>query len=332
MIRLRAIPVEILFTVAMIAIMVIFSFAFQLPISIPSGNWATILGIHYLYPLIGVAVWGIFAALGKRRNVASLTQTFLIALPCYTLVLVTHFNIKLWMPHINPLRFDEFFWQTDQWIRPVVDLCIWLRQQSTLIIPADSNLYIVGFITLFYVSFCYHAYRTPQVFRTLFLAVLIFQGLGALAYLPFPALGPFIYENGTDSASTTAQAFMLATYNGSMEGGSDWIARYGGSHLTTGLAAMPSLHSGGALLFLLFARRHAKLLVPLYTFMLGFILIAAVATRWHYVIDLPVGLALGWLSLKAADWVIAWQPNPYNASAPSAKGSFPALAKSGEVS
>jgi hypothetical protein len=41
-------------------------------------------------------------------------------------------------------------------------------------------------------------------------------------------------------------------------------------------------------------------LVPLYALILCFIIISAVSTRWHYVVDLPVGLALAWVSVWLA--------------------------------
>src|SRR5690606_38290906 len=77
-----------------------------------------------------------------------------------------------------------------------------------------------------------------------------------------------------------------------VNGGASWIAANGGTHITVGLAAMPSLHTGGSFLFLLFAWRHAQVLLPLYLPLFAFISIDAVASRWHYFIDLPAGVVL----------------------------------------
>jgi hypothetical protein len=151
---------------------------------------------------------------------------------------------------------------------------------------------MTAFIAMFYISFCFHALRSPQQFRTLFLAVLIFQGMGALAYLVMPAIGPFLYESGIEPAQTGAQQSMLAVREHIVNGGAGWISANGGTHLTVGLSAMPSLHTGGSFLFLLFAWKYARVLVPLYIFLFAFISIDAVASRWHYMIDLPVGIAL----------------------------------------
>lgn len=293
---------ELWITAAMLALVAVIGWIIDVPVSLPSGDRAAFVGIHYLYPLLGVGVWGVFALFGQRRHLAS---TFFVALPCYAIVLVCHFNLKLWRPLINPVNWDAFYWQTDTWLRPLVDVCFGLREALLPIIPADSNLYMTAFIAMFYVSFCFHALRSAESFRTLFLAALIFQGAGALAYLVMPALGPFLFENGLEPMQTRAQLSMLASYRDIVAGGSGWISQNGGTHITVGLAAMPSLHTGGSFLFLLFAWRHARVLVPLYAALFGFITIDAVASRWHYFIDLPVGMLLAWSSARAAEWITA---------------------------
>lgn len=280
---------EIWFTAAFLATTMLVSVGFGLPLSLPGGGQAAFVGIHYLYPLLGVTVWGAFAIIGQRQN---LGKTLIIALPCYATVLLCHFNLKLWLPHINPLLWDEFYWQTDQTLRPLVVLCFSLRRMIAPVISLDSNFYMISFIAMFYISFCFHALTSPRNFRTLFLAALLFQGTGALAYMVMPAVGPFIYETGLEPLSTSAQQSMLESYHANVAGGAEWIATYGSTQLTVGLAAMPSLHTGGSFLFLLFACRYARLLVPLYVILFAFISIDAVASRWHYLIDLPAGIIL----------------------------------------
>lgn len=280
---------EIWFTAGILAVTLAISAILGFRFNLPSGDRAAFVGIHYLYPLFGLAVWGVFALIGQRKNLAKI---FLIALPCYAIVLISHFNLKLWAPHINPMLRDELYWQSDQALRPVVDACFALRQAIAPIIPLDSNFYMTAFIAMFYLSFCFHAVRDSHNFRTLFLAALFFQGIGALAYLVMPALGPFLYENGIEPVQTMAQQSMLGAWEANSAGGADWIAANGATHLTVGLAAMPSLHTGGSFLFLLFAWRYARVLVPIYIPLFLFISIDAVASRWHYFVDLPVGMVL----------------------------------------
>src|SRR3546814_8304583 len=112
---------------AMILIMLLFSLIFNLPIIYPSGERAAFVGIHYIYPLIGVGLLGILTFFVGNRAIAS---RFLIALPCYAAILFAHFNIKLWIPHINPTNFDASYWALDQLMRPVVDACMFLRRRD----------------------------------------------------------------------------------------------------------------------------------------------------------------------------------------------------------
>lgn len=292
----RTIPLELHIAGAVLFMTLAAAFALGFPLSFPNSNEAAFVGVHYLYPLIGVAVCGAVILVFRRDAIAT---TFLAALPAYAVVLLCHFNLKLWIPHINPVQWDDAYWQIDQALRPLVDACFEIRHATAPVVPLDSNYYMIAFIVLFYLSFCVHAVSDRQEFRTLFIAALLFQATGALAYLAMPALGPFIYEEGLEPLATAAQRGMLASYEANVAGGAAWIAANGGAQLTAGVAAMPSLHSGGAFLFLLFAWRSARVLVPLYLLLFGFIATDAIANRWHYLVDVPVGMALA----AACAWV-----------------------------
>jgi hypothetical protein len=297
-VKFKALPTEIYIALFMVALLLLLSALFGLPVVYPTGERAGFVGIHYLYPLLGVAVWGLFALIGQKK---ALGRTFLIALPCYAVVLFCHFNIKLWVPHINPLLFDQFYWDIDQALRPVVLLCMAIRRAMVAIIPYKANFYMIAYIAMFYGSFCYHAVRTPEKFGELVVAALLVQTLGTIGYLLAPALGPFIYEAGVDPTITGGQQGMLAFHNEWVAQGPEWLARNGGVNFTVGLAAMPSLHSASAFLFFLFAWKYGRVLLPLYAFTLFFILVTAIASRWHYLIDLPVGMAIAWGSARAAE-------------------------------
>jgi membrane-associated phospholipid phosphatase len=295
--NLHRIPPEILITAGTLAVMFFFSAVYSLPVVVPSGGHAAFVGVHYIYPLIGVAILGIMTFLAGRREVAT---GFMLALPCYIAILFAHFNLKLWIPHINPRSYDQFYWKTDEMVRPIVDICFYIRENLLFFIPYEANFYMFAFIALFYTSFMYHAMKTPEHFRTLVVSVLLLQAFGAVAYLVAPAAGPFIYEKGVDPTITGGQQYMLDFYRNSIAQGPAWLVGQGGLNFTAGLAAMPSLHAAGAFLFFLFAWRHGRALLPLYSFILFFILVTSVATRWHYVIDVPIGLALAWGCLWVA--------------------------------
>jgi hypothetical protein len=273
------------------------SLALRLPVVLPDPTAAAFVGMHYLYPLAGLALWSMLVLIGQRDRRA---WTFLLALPCYVVVLLCHFSIKLWGPHINPHLWDGLYWQVDQAMRPLVEASFVLRRAVSVIVPLDSGAYLYAFIALFYGSFGYHAIVTPTHFRKLVLAALLIQALGALCYLAMPALGPFIYEAGVEPQATAIQAHLLRVYEANVANSGAWLASEGGRNFTAGLAAMPSLHAGCTFLFLLFARRYGRVLYPIYCLLFAFILVTAIASRWHYIVDLPVGLALAWFCYWAA--------------------------------
>ena len=299
--RPSAIPIEIVFTGIVLGLTWLIGRVIGVSIDLPSGDRAPFIDLHYIYPLIGVTIWGLFVLVGQRSRMA---WNFLVALPCYAVVLICHFNLKLWWPLINSTRWDQQFWQIDQLFRPVISGAFKAREAMTPVFGLGQNAYMISFIMMFYTSFSVHALQGPYQFRRLFLSALFFQGIGGFCYLVMPALGPFIYERGLILIHSEAQHGMLNTYNQiAAAGGSAWVRANGSANLTAGLGAMPSLHVGGAFLFLYFAWRNARILVPVYTLFFAFILVSAVATRWHYLIDLPFGLLLAVVSIRFAERV-----------------------------
>src|SRR3546814_12470056 len=105
---------ELAISGAMILIMLLFSLIFNLPIIYPSGERAAFVGIHYIYPLIGVGLRGILTFFVGNSAIAS---RFLIALPCYSAILFAHCDIKLWILHINQTNYDASHLSSETLIR-----------------------------------------------------------------------------------------------------------------------------------------------------------------------------------------------------------------------
>lgn len=297
MLRLTRIPIEVAFTGAMVLVMLLLSARYALPIRMPSGSAANVMGVQFLVPLLSIGVWLIGATIVNRK--VSPWRP-LLALACYAIVLVVHFNLKLWVPFVRTTSYDPVLWQTDQFARPVVDACKTIRIAIRPLLRPWSSIYLGSFLAMFYISFGYHAIRTPDVFRKLFLATLFLQGMGAIGYLLFPAVGPFIYEAGTSATITHAQHDMLAVRQMSIAAGPQWLSDNGSANLLAGLGAMPSLHAGFSFLFLWFAARHGRPLLATYIPIFAYIMITAIASRWHYLIDLPAGIALACLAIYLA--------------------------------
>lgn len=301
----KGLPVEIKFAALMVAVLLGFSVYYGLPIRLPGAGGAEFVGIHYLFPLLGLLVWAGCVAFGSKQ---SSVKPLLLALPCYAIVLLVHFHLKLWTPILNRNRYDDVYWAIDQHLRPLIEICFAIRRAILPLISYEANLYMVGFIALFYGSFCYHAIKTPDQFRKLFLAMLFMQGLGAIAYLIAPAAGPFLYEPGLNPHITQAQHYMNAVRQQVGAGGAQWLSFNEPNVLMAGVGAMPSLHVGSSFVFLWFAIKHGRVLLPTYVPLFAYIVINSIASRWHYLIDLPAGLALACFSLWLAHRCTRPQP------------------------
>ncbi len=312
--RLRM-PPEVHIAVAYLLLMLAVAFVFRLPIILPNSDRAAFVGVHFIYPLIGVGLLGILTLFVGNTRVAI---RFLVAMPSYALVLFAHFNFKLWIPHLNPQLFDSVYMSIDRHLQVLVDFCDFTRVQVFGFIPFEANFYMLGFMLLFYVSFAWFAVNSPGSFGRLTLAVILLQVLGSLAYLVAPAIGPFIYQDGVNPIITEGQAGMLEFYRASVAEGPAFLVQNGPQWFTAGLAAMPSLHVAGAFLFLLFAWREARVLVPVFLFAFAFIVVTSVASRWHYLIDLPVGALLAWFC-----YAVASRTGDRTASQPAMQGAAP---------
>ncbi|NVD45664.1 phosphatase PAP2 family protein [Qipengyuania atrilutea] len=290
-------PVEIVIAASFLFVTLCIGLVFGLPFNFPNSQHASFVGVHYLYPLAAIAIWAVYVFFARREH---LSGVFLAALPSYAVVLVCHFNLKLWTQHLNPVLWDDALWASDQVLRPTVDLFTYVRVALDPLVSLENNFYMLGFIAMFYLVFFYVWLKHPQEFRRLMLSIIILHILGSIGYLTMPALGPFLYETGVEPFAAAAQEGMLASYRANAEGGAAWLADQGGQQLTVGLAAMPSLHTGASFLFLLFCARKSAAMTAILLPLFCFIAVDAVANRWHYFLDLPVGMGCAALALYLA--------------------------------
>jgi hypothetical protein len=69
--RKQLLTPELLFTIGFLLLLTAGSFALDLPISAPTIGSAEFVGVHYLFPLLGIGVWGAFAMRGQRGSLSS---------------------------------------------------------------------------------------------------------------------------------------------------------------------------------------------------------------------------------------------------------------------
>ena len=290
---------EIVLASAFVLLGFLLSVSFGLPISLPASKSLAFTGLGNLVPILVVAAGLLITLLTQRAGRTLYFATVLIA---YGAILIMHFNIKLWVHVINPSLWDAEFWRIDEMFRPVVAGTIRFHNGLAVLIGPIDWLYLFAFLAMFVCSIIVHSSRSFPVFRKMILTAMLVHILGGLSYLIAPALGPFLYEPGVNALETQRQIFMLAAHDAAVPGGISWFRTQGSEFLATGLAAMPSLHVASSAVFVYYAWKHERFLTWFYLPLFGFIMIEAVATRWHYLVDIVAGLGLTALAIFIVDW------------------------------
>jgi hypothetical protein len=271
------------------------------PLNLPDERVSMVLGINIVVPLglamtCYLAIQGIWILRGKakrsRAEILDDTIHDVILVGLYIAANYLHFNLKMWVPLINPVLFDTAYMASDEWLRPLVDAFTWASNTIRANLNPEFRWYQFLFLTMFVLTFCRFAAVRNAFYPRFAVSMLLMVSLGALSYLIAPALGPFIYEDGNTALATEAQAGMYAAYQNVRVEGAAWIARNGSDYFTAALAAMPSLHVGYASLMTYYMLKSRDYMAPLFVLFWLWILFDSVALRWHYAIDAPAGLAL----------------------------------------
>ena len=271
------------------------------PLSMPRERISAALGLHAALPVAFAIVFYValraFKVLTGRQTAADppLARTIAVDMTLMALFITVtyfHFSLKTWVQVINPALYDEAYFAVDRQMQPLLDLFYWIRANIFSLMPNADALYQAAFLLMFIVGFCSLAVTRSPYYPQFSIAVLLTMSLGALSYLPAPALGPFIYEEGLNKHATQAQAAMLWAHKQAVQHGMPWIAKAGPAYFTGALSAMPSLHIAHGVAMTYFMARAGSPMTIFFLLICFWVLIESVASRWHYLIDLPVGLAL----------------------------------------
>lgn len=251
--------------------------------------------VGYLLVIFPVGLWKVAPALVRRQEdqramLRRSAQEAGNAL-CFGLVLTATFFLKLWEPLVRSVSYDKVYEAIDRacfwWLDPLID---WRARslQSAWV----NHLYYMLFIGMFLVSLVVHIARRRSEFRCVLVASLLVQALGGMLYIVIPAAGPFLYHPSANAVIAAAQQAFSAVRHAELAGGVNWARANTGQYLIYGLGAMPSLHAAASFVLLYYAWRHVRWLGVVYTPAFLWILFEAMASRWHYGIDLVVGVAL----------------------------------------
>ena len=290
---------ETLLMLAFVLVGLSISVLFKLPVSLPTSASLAFTGMGYMTPAI-VIIAGLLITLATQK--AARTLYFLTVLLAYGAILIVHFNIKLWVHQINPASWDRAYLEIDTALAPLVNAAFAIRGALGWMGSALDLLYLFAFLAMFGCSIIVHSSRSFIVFRKVVLTAMLVHVLGALSYLIAPALGPFLYEAGANALETKRQVYMLAAHKEALAGGTMWLSANGAQYLATGLAAMPSLHVASSAVFVYYAWRYERRLCWLYLPLFAFIMNEAVATRWHYLVDIIAGIGLTGLAVFVVEY------------------------------
>lgn len=292
-----AIAVVGLFSLIVLAI----AFAYGAPLSYPRERISLALGYSAILP-VTIAVFlyvglRLVRSLILRRDqglaqLVPMVATDLTLMGLFVLATYFHFSLKTWVQLVNPNLYDAYYMSVDHSLRPLIDLFYWVRTNYLTALPNTDTWYQTAFLLMFMLGFCSLAVTRNAIYSRFCVGVLLTICLGALSYLIAPALGPFLYEQGLNARATEAQAGMLWAHEQVMREGMPWIAEAGPDYFTGALAAMPSLHITHAIVMTWFIFRARSYLVPIFLMICFWVTIESIASRWHYLIDLPAGALL----------------------------------------
>mgnify|MGYP003940068425 FL=1 len=303
--KLQAVPRDVLVlivcAVSFVAFAVICSFVTGAPFVLPQGE-SPVLGAEATAPIVitvGVyLVAGLIARLrsgpncGAERGGLSRMTVDLFLLCALAVVLYIHFHLKMWVPLLNDRSFDTTFFAIDEQFRFVIDGMRSVRAAFAKILPGVDSWYDISFFSLFFLSFWCHTAGTRRFLFHNMVAVTLVELVGPLIYLVAPAIGPFVFETGDNAHATVVQGQMHSQFTAMQAGGVPWFEANGAAYFTAPLAAMPSLHVAAAFVLAYYAVCARLLIAPYAVLCVCFIAVEAVVTRWHYLVDIPVGIGL----------------------------------------
>jgi mitochondrial fission protein ELM1 len=295
---LAAVPVLV---AAFVCAAVALSWIVGTQFTVPQPSDIPALHISYWVPPIAAAAGYLFVQClaglfsPKTRTWRQITwhaATDYLLLALFILILYVHFNVKIWIPVVNPHQYDQELYAVDQSLRPLLELMKEARAAIAKFLPAPDIWYQTAFFAIFVASFLSHAVGRRKFHYHNIIALMLIEMIGPFSYMIMPAVGPFIYEHGSNALATAAQLKMYEVFQHVQQGGAAWIAQNGGSHFADPPAAMPSIHVGATLIIAYYAIRARLWVAPLTILALAWIFLESVVSRWHYLADLPFGVLL----------------------------------------
>jgi hypothetical protein len=274
---------------------------------VPNEKLSIALGFSAALPIaLGffcyVVTFAVLALLRRDRQAREplvwIAGNDLALLLIFVVISYFHFNLKMWLPLINPALFDAEFMATDAYFQWLIDASTRISVAVHDLYPFKFRLYQYLFLGSFIVAFCNLAARRDEYYPQFAIGIFLVLSLGGFSYLIMPAVGPFIFEPGAQAMTTENQDLMYINYQSVQEHGVQWVNQWGGRYFTGSLAAMPSLHVAHATVMTYYMFKSRASLFPLFPILWVWVVIESVALRWHYVVDDIAGFFLAVLIIR----------------------------------
>lgn len=271
------------------------------PFVLPTESVSPALGFNYAFP-VAIGIGGYFLAQVFYRLVRRARQPrsswrahlawdgYFVVL--FIVVIFVHFHIKMWVPIINPELFDDTYYAIDNHLGVLLSVFGWLHSELVLFLPVADSLYQTGLLAMLILAFWFHGFGGRVWHYHNLTSIILIEIIGPLTYLIAPAVGPFIYESGPYAETTAAQQVMYQSFQGIRQYGVGWLNEHGGGYFTSPLAAMPSLHVAAGWVLTYYAIKARLVIAPVMLCVFGMLIIDSIVLRWHYLIDIPMGLLL----------------------------------------
>lgn len=297
----RPLPLEIV-ALSLLAVAGLYLLVFSVTLYLPNGDSASFAINHYVIAAALALLVGLLTGRKKNSPAEALGRKAFAAVRnilAFALIVYLHFNFKLWAQLINPRLFDDWYQWTDQLLTPVISAIIFINIGFEPLRQIMPHAYHDIFVYMFFATFIIFSLH-PRAHRhsaELTTAIALILGIGGMTYALAPAWGPFVFGPSPDEIAGQIQSDMGNFYRSFVESKGQ---AYSGQHFVAAVAAMPSLHSAHAFALWVYARRHIPWLGYVYLVALIFILSEAIASKWHYLIDLLFGLLIAAFCMRLA--------------------------------
>lgn len=227
----------------------------------------------------------------------------------YGLTVYSYFWLKVSIPLVHYRLFDAELWRLDRWLHGGISPSVLAAElvAGTPLAPLLGTWYGWWIASVMAVIAFFAADSRPALRRGFMLSCALLWAGGVWIYLAFPSLGPCytspdVFERVLSGMPGVqhVQQLLWENYQLMLAGRSGVLTRF---NPTRGIAALPSLHVGAHVLFLLWARHRLR---PLrVVFLAGALLtfLGSLATGWHYAVDGYVGAVLAWGVYRLTRWL-----------------------------